>query len=139
MNPRMTPVARCTQVAGLDAHEIMLGVSPGAEHERLLAMYRRLHGAAAAQTRIVAEIRDALNAGAAARAADLVIVLRRLLAADPTGEAKASPVRRRGRPVRHRLTWPATGVSPSVRAVAGHGQGQVVAWRRPSPDNQSVV
>lgn len=141
MIPQLTPIARCTQVAGLRAHELMLGVSPGAEHERILAMYRRVYEPASAQLRIVADIRDALDAGDAARAANLLIVLRRLLANEPVSSAKTPPMRRRGRPVRFRLAWPVTGAGGEAWPTDGKGQGQisgkVLAWRMRSGENLS--
>jgi hypothetical protein len=90
---RLTPIERCTEVAGLAPHEIMLGVSPSEKHERLLAKYRRARRSEAlARARIVADIRAAVSSGAAREAADLLVVLRRLLALDPArGPGRKSP------------------------------------------------
>ncbi len=82
MGPRLTPIGACAELAGLAAHEIILGVSPADRHGRLLAKYRRARSEAAARARIVSDIRAAMRDGAASRAADLLIVLRQLLAAD---------------------------------------------------------
>lgn len=97
MNARLTPIERCKEAAGLAPHEIVLGVSPNETHERLLAKYRcarRSH--AVARARIVADIRAAVSSGATREAADLLIVLRRLLALDMAGPGRAaiSPRRR---------------------------------------------
>jgi hypothetical protein len=79
MNARLTPI-ECCEVAGLAAHEILLGATPGETHERLLAAYcRERRSLAVARSRIVADIRAALARGATGDAADLLIVLRRLL------------------------------------------------------------
>ncbi len=94
MNPELTPIARCEEIAGLEPHELVLGVSPGRKHERLLAAYRRgRRSPTVARVRIVADIREAVAHGAASRAADLLIVLRRLLATH-SGPRLASPARR---------------------------------------------
>ncbi|WP_442753349.1 polysaccharide deacetylase [Methylocystis sp. JAN1] len=81
MSALLTPIERCKEVAGLEPHEIVLGVSPSEKHERLLAKYRRARRSQAlTRARIVADIRAAVAAGATREAADLLIVLRRLLA-----------------------------------------------------------
>ena len=41
MNTLLTPIARCMQIAGIGANEMLVGVAHGAEHERLLTGYRR--------------------------------------------------------------------------------------------------
>ncbi len=86
MNLQLTPIARCREIAGLGAHEIMVGAVPEEKHERLLARYcrhRRSH--AVARAKIVADIRAAVSHGATRDAADLLIVLRRLLSsAEPS-------------------------------------------------------
>ncbi|WP_363349206.1 polysaccharide deacetylase [Methylocystis echinoides] len=80
MSIQLTPIARCQEIAGLGPHEIMLGAVPGEKHERLLARYcRNRRSAALARTAIVADIRAAVTDGATREAADLLIVLRRLL------------------------------------------------------------
>jgi hypothetical protein len=83
MITQLTPIERCSEIAGLRAHEIVIGVSHCETHERMLAQYRRARSQGAARARIVADIRAAVEKGAARRAADLLIVLRRLLARDP--------------------------------------------------------
>jgi hypothetical protein len=105
MNAVLTPIERCSEIAGLAPHEIVLGVSPGEKHERLLAKYRRARRSRAmARARIVADIRAAVSSGAAREAADLLIVLRRLMALDSAGPRRvaASTSRRRGVVARRR-------------------------------------
>ena len=80
MSQQMTPVARCARLSGLLAHEIILGVSLGWRHERLLAAYRDSGVRDAVWPRLVSDIRNAVRAGEPQRAADLLIVLRRWLA-----------------------------------------------------------
>ncbi|MGJ0395879.1 MAG: polysaccharide deacetylase [Methylocystis sp.] len=97
MIPELMPIRRCAELAGLRSHELVLGVSPSDEHERMLARYRRAVSLDAARGRVVADIRSAVKRGAARRAADLLIVLRCLFApeaalADPS--AMARPRRR---------------------------------------------
>ncbi|GLI92791.1 polysaccharide deacetylase [Methylocystis echinoides] len=71
----------CQETAGLAPHELMVGVTPGGKHERLLAKHRRARRSPAmARVHIVADLRAALARGAASEAADLLLVLRRLLA-----------------------------------------------------------
>lgn len=98
MISNLTPLTRCQRIAGLAAHEIVLGVTPGKKHERLLARYRRGRGRkSAARVAIVADIRAALQAGARAEAADLLIVLRRLLTLDLDGAGQDRACARRKR------------------------------------------
>ena len=80
MIPELTPIERCAEVAGLRGHELVLGVSPSDKHHRMLARYRRAVSLDAARGRVVADIRNAVEIGASRRAADLLIVLRWLLA-----------------------------------------------------------
>lgn len=80
MNPELIPIRRCAELAGLRSHELVLGVSPSDKHQRMLARYRRAVSLDAARGRVVADIRSAVAIGAARRAADLLIVLRCLLA-----------------------------------------------------------
>ncbi len=80
MIPELMPIRRCAELAGLRSHELVLGVSPSDEHERMLARYRRAVSLDAARGRVVADIRSAVKRGAARRAADLLIVLRCLFA-----------------------------------------------------------
>jgi hypothetical protein len=83
MLPRLAPIERCVDVAGLAPNEIVLGVAPNETHERALEKYRGVRRSEAmARARIVADLRAALERGSAVRAADLLIVLRRLLAFD---------------------------------------------------------
>lgn len=105
MNAVLTPIERCSEVAGLAPHEIVLGVSPGEKHERLLAKYRRARRSRAmARARIVADIRAAVSSGATREAADLLIVLRRLLALDARQPRRVATSfsRRRGAPAPRR-------------------------------------
>jgi hypothetical protein len=80
MVPDLMPIDRCAEISGLRSHEIVLGVSPCAKHDRLLSRYNRDRGRDAARAMIVADIRNALEFGSTRRAADLLVVLRRLLA-----------------------------------------------------------
>lgn len=125
MIPELTPIERCAEMAGLRSHEIVLGVSPGDKHYRMFARYRRAVSLDAARTRVVADIRNAVEIGAARRAADLLIVLRWLLAPGAscdTSRMMARPRRRVSAP-RRRLGWRAHGsaAQPGVR------EGDVVA------------
>lgn len=115
MVPQMAPIQRCTAIAGLAGHEIVLGVSAGEKHERMLARYRRTAPARAIRARLVAQIRDAVEAGAPRRAADLLVVLRRLLAEGERTDRRAG--RRRLSPRRR-----ATGALPA-QANAGSAEG----------------
>ncbi len=87
MTVQFTSIARCREVAGLGPHEIVLGAAPSEKHERLLAGYcRNRRSRAVARAKIVADIRVAVMQGATREAADLLIVLRRLLSeAAPLG------------------------------------------------------
>lgn len=90
----------CAQISGLGAHEMLLGVSPCERHDRLFARYRMKAGDAqdALPARIVTDIRRALDLGALARAADLLVVLREFLAASgPDGGNRLTPCVRRVR------------------------------------------
>lgn len=110
MKAKLTPIARCREIAGLGPHEIMVGAVPCEKHERLLARYcgdRRSR--AVARATIVADIRAAILSGSTRDAADLLIVLRRLL----TDATSFRPPCARRRPRR-----------PSARAAAA-------AHRRP--------
>jgi hypothetical protein len=124
MIPQMTPIERCREVAGLRPHEIVLGVSPGETHERMLARYRRARSRSVARVRIVEQIRAAIGKGAARRAADLLIVLRRLMARDPRPEGVAPASRssrRRAASPRRRLgaLHPAVDLKAAPSALAG--------------------
>lgn len=97
MIPELMPIRRCAEMAGLRSYELVLGVSPSDKHERMLARYRRAVSLDAARGRVVADIRSAVRIGAVRRAADLLIVLRRLLAPEPAlvdSPAMARPRRR---------------------------------------------
>jgi hypothetical protein len=77
----LSPIERCQEIAGLAPHEIVIGVSPSEKHDRLLAKYRRARRShTMARAKIVADLRAAVTSGATRDAADLLIVLRRLLA-----------------------------------------------------------
>jgi hypothetical protein len=95
MNPELMPIRRCAELAGLRSHELVLGVSPSDKHERMLARYRRAVSLETARGRVVADIRSAVQIGAARRAADLLIVLRCLLA--PEASLDESPAAARPR------------------------------------------
>ena len=97
MNPELMPVRRCADLAGLRSHELVLGVSPNDEHQRMLDRYRRAVSLETARGRVVADIRSAVKRGAARRAADLLIVLRWMLAPEASlddSPAIARPRRR---------------------------------------------
>ncbi len=103
---RLAPIQRCVDVAGLRPNEIMLGVTPGEKHERMLAKYRRARSSdAVVRAKIIADLRDALTRKATGKAADLLILLRRLLACD--GET-IWRLRLQPRP-RNRPSWSAPG------------------------------
>jgi hypothetical protein len=123
MNALLTPIERCTEIAGLAPHEIVLGVSPDETHERLLEKYRSARRSRAMlRARIVADIRAAVASGATRQAADLLIVLRRLLALDtPWGPRRSATccARRLGRNSRSR--W------ASRSGVACHAAGPYVS------------
>ncbi|KAF2992756.1 polysaccharide deacetylase [Methylocystis sp. MJC1] len=120
MAPRLTPIERCAEVAGLAPHEIMLGVSPSKRHGQMLAKYRRARRSmAVARVKIVADLRAAILRGARCEAADLLIVLRRLLALGPgaRGDRAIWPERRpRGAP-RTRSRWRAPAAAASHLSV----------------------
>ncbi len=77
----MISVTRCAAIAGLSSREIILGVEPSAIHRRLLCGYLlNMHrGMRVVRNMIVADMRRYIDLGAAARAADLLIVLRLFL------------------------------------------------------------
>ncbi len=109
MNPELMPIRRCAEIAGLRSHELVVGVSPSDKHHRMLARYRRAVSLDAARGRVVADIRGAVAIGAARRAADLLIVLRWLLASGASfddSRAIARPRRRILSVRRHRAIDP---------------------------------
>lgn len=90
----------CAEMCGLGTHEMLLGVSPCERHDRLFAVYKMTAGEAQAalRARIVADIRRALDHGVTRHAADLLVVLRRCLAASgPDVRKRAAPCLRRAR------------------------------------------
>jgi hypothetical protein len=95
MTQDLIPIARCAEISGLLPHEMVLGVAPCALHEKLLASYLAPRGSRAATgAAIVADIRAALSLGAAARAADLLVALRQLLARETVGPGAGRGARR---------------------------------------------
>jgi hypothetical protein len=96
MNAQLTSLERCREIAGLAPHEIVVGVTPGESHEILLAHYLDdARSATAARVMIVADLRAALRAGAVGKAADLLIVLRRLpFAVQPAPRRTVATTRR---------------------------------------------
>jgi hypothetical protein len=83
MSSVLAPIDFCRTAAGLGPHELLLGVTPGGRHERLLQKYRSpRRSPAMARARIVADLRAALARGETGEAADLLVALRRLLAMD---------------------------------------------------------
>jgi hypothetical protein len=97
MSSVLAPIDFCRTAAGLGPHELLLGVTPGRRHERLLQKYRcPRRSPAMARARIVADLRAALARGETGAAADLLVALRRLLVLD-AGSAliiHARPARR---------------------------------------------
>jgi hypothetical protein len=128
MIPQLTPIERCREIAGLHPHEIMLGVSPNEAHERMLAQYRRARSSGAARAKIVADIRLAVGKGANRRAADLLIVLRRLMARDPGGwrGASASPCCRRSIAAPRRRQDRALRSADAKGGASGENRGRVI-------------
>ncbi|MGD9545285.1 MAG: polysaccharide deacetylase [Methylocystis sp.] len=121
MNPEFTPIEHCAEIAGLRGHELVLGVSPSDKHHRMLARYRRAVSLDAARGRVVADIRSAVEIGASRRAADLLIVLRWLLAPGASCEesrAIARP-RRRAMSARWRRSVVASPAAPPSTAQGG--------------------
>lgn len=136
MTSRLTPIERCAAIAGLSGHEIVLGVSPGAKHERMLARYRRAASRDTARTRLVADIRSALQLGAPRRAADLLVVLRRLLAEG--SDLSAVTAFRRARP---RRDAPMRFLSCAKSRDPAPESGTILPWRKSAatPLSESVV
>lgn len=88
MSSVLAPIEFCRTAAGLSPHELLLGVTPGGRHERLLQKYRcPRRSPAMARARIVADLRAALARGETGEAADLLVALRRLLALDAASAA----------------------------------------------------
>lgn len=131
MSPRLTSIGVCAELAGLAAHEMLLGVSPGERHARLLAHYRRARSFGAARARIVADIRTAMRDGAAGRAADLLVVLRQLLAG--CGRGGGGPASRR-RPDSPRFSSRRPASVPAAAPQMVEGQ---VILLRPSRDRRA--
>ena len=132
MHTPLRPIARCQEIAGLAPHEMVVGVSPSEKHERLLAKYRRARRSpTVARAKIVADLRAAVKSGANGDAADLLIVLRRLLAlgGSPAAFRSASVARRPGPMplwVRTPLRAPATSTSPEQRTV----DAEIIPFKR---------
>ncbi len=93
----MISVTRCSDIAGLTADEIILGVEACDRHRRLLCGYllNMRRGMRAVRNMIVGDLRRYLDLGAEARAADLLVVLR-LFLSDYGGPEKPRQV-----PARH--------------------------------------
>lgn len=123
MIAQLAPIRHCQEVAGLAAHEIVLGVAPARKHERLLARYRRARRSAAmSRARVVADIRAAMMRGAAKEAADLLIVLRRLL----TLASRAAPAPRHGGDRRRIARARAGAMRAPPQRAAGSACGDVI-------------
>ncbi|MGD9656411.1 MAG: polysaccharide deacetylase [Methylocystis sp.] len=120
MNPELLPIGRCAEMAGLRSHELVLGVSPSDKHQRMLARYRRAVSLDAARGLVVADIRSAVNIGAARRAADLLIVLRWLLAPGASLNDSRTVARPR-RPIRS-ARW-RRAIDPTVLAQESSKRG----------------
>lgn len=120
----LTPIERCAEIAGLRGHELILGVSPSDKHHRMLARYRRAVSLDAARGRVVADIRNAVEMGASRRAADLLIVLRWLLA--PSASCDESRTLARSRRRAFSARW-RKGVVPTVVAQQSSQVGEVIS------------
>lgn len=116
MLPELTPIERCAAMAGLEGHEIVLGVSPGDKHFRMFSRYRRAASLEAARGRVVADIRNAVEIGAERRAADLLIVLRWLFAPGAIRADERAPThpRRRTSLARLRRGWRVSGAAQAA-------------------------
>ncbi|ULO24196.1 hypothetical protein [Methylocystis sp. SB2] len=125
MIPELTPIERCAEIAGLRSHELILGVSPSDKHHRMLARYRRAVSIDAARGRVVADIRNAVEIGASRRAADLLIVLRWLLAPGASCEDSRAIARPRRRVVSAR--WRRGVILSSVAERSSTESGEVVS------------
>jgi hypothetical protein len=80
MTSQQITVSQCAALSGLGSQEIVLGVTPSARHNSLRAAYLIHHerGWEGVRDMIVADIRVYVDLGASQKAADLLIVLRRL-------------------------------------------------------------
>jgi hypothetical protein len=130
MFSQLAPIGLCEEMTSLRPHEILIGAVPCGRHERLLQKYLQARSRAAARTLIVADIREALRAGAPRRAVDLAIVLRQLLALDQgrgVETARAFPAaRRRGTPPRLRQSWRFAGTTSE--APVSQGASAEILW-----------
>jgi hypothetical protein len=74
-------VAQLSAASGLCVGNLVLGVSPSTKHRILLSSYllNLWRGPDVVRTMIVGDIRSALDVGAPALAADLLLVLRQFL------------------------------------------------------------
>jgi len=88
----MISLQQCTAIAGLSAHEVILGLTPSARHETLLWSYVSITSLSRAALRslIVADLRNFLDLGATRQAGDRFLVLRQFLSDDPDGRPAAS-------------------------------------------------
>jgi len=82
MPANLISVSQCATLAGLAAEELIVGVTPTELHNQLYKSYvlDAEIRPDVLRDRIVADIRRCLDIGAQLRAADLLIVLRRVLA-----------------------------------------------------------
>jgi hypothetical protein len=130
------PLERCAEIAGLLPQELLLGVAPDSKHHGLWESYRlNLHkGQDAVRAMIVADLRSALDLGAALHAASLLLVLRRLLAAaeqdsppwDRPGKTKRNASDAPRRPHKAKIQWRA----PEVGALAPDNVYSLEQFRR---------
>src|SRR5271166_4780129 len=81
----MITFTQCAALAGLCPNEIILGVTPSANHHSLLSSYllNLWRGPKIVRDMIVTDICQSVDLGALKRAADLLIVLRRFLSDYP--------------------------------------------------------
>lgn len=128
MTCELVSVAHCADLCGLGSEEIVLGVTPSAMHASLYDSYllRRRSGSEAIREMIVADIRTALDLGAKKRAADLLIVLRRLL----SERRGAGPERMAGVVVPMRLRPNMARAGEPRRARTQTGAGDRLCARR---------
>jgi hypothetical protein len=90
----MISVSQCADYAGLDASELLIGITPSARHHVLLGSYllNLRRGAAMLRDMIRDDLRAFIDLGADKRAADLLIVLRLLLSHYPEARGCTTPV-----------------------------------------------
>lgn len=81
----MLSVSECADYVGLSSHELLLGPGPSTRHKVMLTGYlsNAWRGETVVREMICADLRAAIDLGARARAADLLLVLRLFLTDHP--------------------------------------------------------